>query len=115
MSSSIIDGRHVTSQPASHGFRAMFHPIGPGCPEIMRLSTRIKRVLNCKDLSRAEKDFIVKALIQGSSRPRASKAQCIMAICAILGLHWDKLLTLIFGVLWDKLTALLELILQMIP
>ena len=81
----------------------------------MRLSTRIKRVLNCKDLSRAEKDFIVKALIQGSSRPRASKAQCIMAICAILGLHWDKLLTLIFGVLWDKLTALLELILQMIP
>ena len=93
----------------------MFHPIGPGCPEIMRLSKRIERIMNCKDLSRAEKDFIVKALIQGSSRPRASKAQCIMAICAILGLHWDKLLTIIFGVLWDKLTTLLELILQMIP
>ena len=93
----------------------MFHPFGPGCPKVMKPSKRIERILNCRDLSRAEKDFIVKALIQDSSRPRASKAQCIMAICAILGLHWDKLLTIIFGVLWDKLTTLLELILQMIP
>lgn len=62
--------------------------------------------MNCKDLSRAEKDFIVKALTQGTSRLRSSKAECILAICAVL--------TLILGPLLDKLPALLEIIQQMV-
>ena len=62
--------------------------------------------MNCRDLSRAEKDFIIKALVSDTSRPRASKAQCIMAICAVC--------SLILGVLWEKLPFLLEIIQQMI-
>lgn len=42
--------------------------------------------MNYKDPSCTEKDFIIKVLIRGSSRPRASNDKCIMAAYSVFSL-----------------------------